>query len=276
MGADSSKEENKSRLQDERLQRRNQYATQQRRQESLQTSSATYQSPVQTPTERSRTPYNYTTENLQSVIKQTSQPNVLERSRNPYNYNSEDLHGIKQTPNLYPNLNVSRGEDSFVYVNRPPSTPTRPSPQPSAPPASEINEILNIPTTALNASRSPSTPQALQVPTTKHPFSQASVVQKSVFHVSASPKVPTRPPPPSNSNKFSHNTPGTSQSANAYTNKNVALSDAKPNTAGPSKSKPSATKNGDGQLKIISLPRKTQANFSAFEFGTFFYFYKSS
>ncbi|XP_063388697.1 E3 ubiquitin-protein ligase sina-like [Cydia fagiglandana] len=260
MGADSSKEENKSRLQDERLQRRNQYATQQRRQESLQTSSATHQSPVQTPTERSRTPYNYTTENLQSVIKQTSQPNVLERSRNPYNYNSEDLHGIKQTPNLYPNLNVSRGEDNFVYVNRPPPTPTRPSPQPSAPPASEVNEVLNIPTTALNASRSPSTPQAsLLVPTTKHPFSQVNVVQKaSVSHVSASPKVfvRTRPPPPYNS---SHNAPGTSQSANASTNKNEALSDAKPNTAGPSKSKPSATKNGPkpggrGRDNDISCP----------------------
>ncbi|XP_061722188.1 E3 ubiquitin-protein ligase sina-like [Cydia pomonella] len=119
MGADSSKEENKSKLQDER-QQRNQYVTQQRRQESVQTSSGTYQSPVQRQigsTERSRTTYSYTTENLQSVIKQTSQPHVLERSRNPYNYNSEDLHGIKQTPNLYPNLNVSRGEDSFVYVN---------------------------------------------------------------------------------------------------------------------------------------------------------------
>lgn len=267
MGADSSKEENKSKLQDER-QQRNQYVTQQRRQESVQTSSGTYQSPVQRQigsTERSRTTYSYTTENLQSVIKQTSQPHVLERSRNPYNYNSEDLHGIKQTPNLYPNLNVSRGEDSFVYVNN--YGQPRSSPQPSAPPASEVNEISNIRTILLNASKGPhSTPQASQVsalsPTTIHPLSQDSqtnVVQKvaSVSRVNASPKVlPPRPPPLSNS---SHNAPGTSQSVNACTNKKEALSDAKRNAPDPWKSKPSANKNGPksdgrGRDNDISCP----------------------
>ncbi|XP_063541321.1 E3 ubiquitin-protein ligase sina-like isoform X2 [Cydia strobilella] len=137
----------------------------------------------------------------------------------------------------------------------------RSSPQPSAPPASEVNEILNIPTTRLNASSSPSTPQASQdsqvASTPRHPFSQANVIQKvAVSHVNASPKFPPRPPPPS---KSSHNTPGTSQTVNASTNKNEALSDAKPNAPGPSKSKPSATKNrpkpgGRGRDNDISCP----------------------
>ncbi|XP_047999691.1 histone-lysine N-methyltransferase, H3 lysine-9 specific-like [Leguminivora glycinivorella] len=242
---------------------------------SPQTSTSRYKSPVQSPPERPRAPYSYTTENLQSVIKQNNQTNVLERSRNIYNFNSEELYGIRQTPNLYPNLNVSRGDDSFVYVND--YGQTRSPPQPSAPPASVLNDIPTLPTT-LNASKRPSTPQTPQVTSrnsstpqstegairsalqeaARHPLSQANVSppqasqlsqrqpfsQDNVVHKvavsNASPMVPPRPPPINTS----QTRVWTSQSINASPNKNGTLSDDKHNAPRPSESNSSANKKG--------------------------------